>query len=63
MALMAAVCLMGGLLWVVGRTIAATSPLSPRRPNYERRLQILINDAANLIGLSRLRPSVNCSTG
>ena len=39
-ALLAAVCVMGGLLWVVGRTIGRNiSAVAAAAPNYERRLQ------------------------
>src|SRR6266851_2683624 len=51
-ALLAAVCVMGGLLWVVGRTIGRNiSAVAAAAPNYERRLQILINEGARLIGV------------
>src|SRR6185369_63695 len=51
MALAAAVCLMGGLLWVVGRTIGRNvTAVIAAAPNYERRLQILINEGAHLVG-------------
>ena len=39
-ALLAAVCVMGGLLWIVGRTIGRNiSAVAAAAPNYERRLQ------------------------
>jgi predicted PurR-regulated permease PerM len=51
LALVAAVCIMGGLLWVVGRTIGRNvSAVIAAAPNYERRLQILINEGARLVG-------------
>lgn len=54
LALVAAVCLMGGLLWVVGRTIGRNvSAVIAAAPNYERRLQILINEGARLIGVEQ----------
>ena len=49
-ALLAAVCVMGGLLWVVGRTIGRNiSAVAAAAPTYERRLQILINEAASRV--------------
>ena len=54
-ALLAAVCVMGGLLWVVGRTIGRNiSAVAAAAPNYERRLQILINEGARLVGLEQV---------
>ena len=53
-ALLAAVCVMGGLLWVVGRTIGRNiSAVAAAAPNYERRLQILINEGARLVGVDQ----------
>ena len=53
-ALLAAVCVMGGLLWVVGRTIGRNvSAVAAAAPNYERRLQILINEGARLVGVEQ----------
>jgi predicted PurR-regulated permease PerM len=53
-ALLAAVCVMGGLLWVVGRTIGRNiSAVAAAAPNYERRLQILVNEAARLVGVEQ----------
>jgi AI-2 transport protein TqsA len=53
-ALLAAVCLMGGLLWVVGRTIGRNiSAVAAAAPDYERRLQILINEGARLVGVEQ----------
>ncbi|MBI2739792.1 MAG: AI-2E family transporter [Rhodospirillales bacterium] len=53
-ALVAAVCIMGGLLWVVGRTIGRNvTAVIDAAPNYERRLQILINEAARLVGMEQ----------
>jgi AI-2 transport protein TqsA len=52
LALAAAVCLMGSLLWVVGRTIGRNvSAVIAAAPNYERRLQTLINEGARLVGV------------
>lgn len=54
LALVAAVCIMGGLLWVVGRTIGRNvTAVIDAAPNYERRLQILINEAARLVGMEQ----------
>ena len=53
-ALAAAVCIMGGLLWVVGRTIGRNvSAVIAAAPNYERRLQSLINEAARLVSVEQ----------
>ena len=53
-ALVAAVCVMGGLLWVVGRTIGRNiSAVAAAAPNYERRLQILVDQGARMIGLEQ----------
>ena len=53
-ALAAAVCIMGGLLWVVGRTIGRNvSAVIAAAPNYERRLQNLINEAARLVSVEQ----------
>ena len=53
-ALLAAVCVMGGLLWVVGRTIGRNiSAVAAAAPNYERRLQILIDEGARLVGVEQ----------
>ena len=54
LALAAAICVMGGLLWVVGRTIGRNvSAVVAAAPNYESRLQNLITQAAGLIGLEQ----------
>jgi AI-2 transport protein TqsA len=53
-ALLAAVCVMGGLLWVVGRTIGRNiSAVAAAAPTYERRLQIVVNEAARLVGVEQ----------
>ncbi len=53
-ALLAAVCLMGGLVWVVGRTISANvTAVIDAAPSYERRLQLLINAVARLLGVEQ----------
>ena len=57
-ALLAAVCIMGGLLWVVGRTIGRNvSAVIDAAPNYERRLQVLVNEAARLVGMDGFLPA------
>jgi AI-2 transport protein TqsA len=54
LALAAAVCLMGSLLWVVGRTIGRNvSAVIAAAPNYEHRLQNLINEGARLVGVEQ----------
>ncbi|HYX00895.1 MAG TPA: AI-2E family transporter, partial [Reyranella sp.] len=54
LAMVAAICVMGGLLWVVGRTIGRNvSAVVAAAPNYESRLQNLINQGAALIGLEQ----------
>jgi AI-2 transport protein TqsA len=53
-ALAAAVCVMGGLVWVVGRTIGRNiSAVAAAAPNYERRLQTLLDDGTRMIGLEQ----------
>lgn len=53
-ALAAAIFIIGGLLWVVGRTIGANvTAVIAAAPNYERRLQLLLNEAAQLFGLEQ----------
>ena len=49
LALIAAVCSMGGLLWVVGRTIGRNvTAVVDAAPTYERRLQNLIDRSRHL---------------
>jgi AI-2 transport protein TqsA len=53
-ALAAAVCVMGGLVWVVGRTIGRNiSAVAAAAPNYERRLQTLLDEGTRMIGLEQ----------
>jgi predicted PurR-regulated permease PerM len=53
-ALVVAICIMGGLLWVVGRTIGRNvTAVADASSTYERRLQILVNEGARLIGLEQ----------
>jgi AI-2 transport protein TqsA len=55
LALLAAVCAMGGLLWVVGRTIGRNiSAVVAAAPNYEVRLQKLIDQGARLVGVEQV---------
>ncbi len=54
LALLAAVCVMGGLLWVVGRTIGHNiSAVAAAAPSYEVRLQKLIDQGAQLVGVGQ----------
>jgi predicted PurR-regulated permease PerM len=54
LALAASVCVMSGLLWIVGRTIGANvTAVVAAAPNYERRLQVLVNEAARLVGIEQ----------
>jgi len=54
LALPAAVCITAGLLWVVGRTLGRNvSAVIDAAPTYERRLQLLINQGARMIGLEQ----------
>ena len=54
LALLVALCIMGGLLWVVGRTIGHNvTAVIAASPNYERRLQTLINEGTRLVGLEQ----------
>jgi AI-2 transport protein TqsA len=58
-ALIAAFCLMCGLLWVVGRTIGRNvSAVSAAAPTYEVRLQHLIDEGTRLLGLENA-PTLN----
>jgi predicted PurR-regulated permease PerM len=55
LALLAALCVMGGLLWIVGRTIGRNiTAVVAAAPTYERRLQALVNQGADLIGLEQV---------
>ena len=59
LALLTAVCLMGGLVWVVGRTLSANvTAVIAAAPSYERRLQFLINEAAYMVGTEQA-PTLN----
>ncbi|MFO1160112.1 MAG: AI-2E family transporter [Reyranellaceae bacterium] len=54
LAVAAAVCVMGGLVWVLGRTISHNlSAVVEAAPNYEHRLQGLINQASRLVGVEQ----------
>src|ERR1700731_2880297 len=51
-ALLAAICTMGGLLWIVGRTLSRNiSAVAAAAPNYEVRLQHLIDQGARIVGV------------
>lgn len=53
-ALAAAICVMAGLVWVLGRTIRLNlSAVVDAAPNYEHRLQLLINQGAGLVGVDQ----------
>ncbi len=59
LALLAAFCAMAGLLWVVGRTVGRNvSAVAAAAPNYEVRLQHLIDQAAHLVGVEQA-PTLN----
>jgi len=54
LALIAAVCVMSGLVWVVGRTIGRNvTAVAAASPTYERKLQLLINQAAGMVGMEQ----------
>lgn len=49
-ALLAAICTMGGLLWIVGRTVTRNvSAVAAAAPTYEGRLQHLLDQGAHLL--------------
>jgi AI-2 transport protein TqsA len=51
-ALLAAICTMGGLLWIVGRTISRNvTAVAAAAPTYEVRLQHLLDQGAQLVGV------------
>lgn len=53
-ALTAAVCVIGGLFWVLGRTIGANvKAVVAAAPNYESRLQHLVTAGAKMIGVEQ----------
>ena len=54
LALLAAVCVMGGLLWIVGRTIGRNiTAVAAAAPAYESRLQHLLNEGARMVGIEQ----------
>ena len=54
LALLAAVCVMGGLAWVLGRTISDNAnAVIAAAPNYEGRLERLLVQATRLIGIEQ----------
>jgi len=58
-ALIAAFCVMAGLLWVIGRTIGRNvSAVAAAAPTYEVRLQHLLDQGAQLIGVENA-PTLN----
>ncbi len=53
-AVTAALCLMGGLVWILGRTIGLNvTAVADAAPIYEVRLQALINQGAHAIGIEQ----------
>ena len=55
LALVAAFLLMGGLVWVVGRTISRNvTAVAAAAPSYEGRLQKLLDQGASLIGVEHV---------
>ena len=53
-ALTAAVCVIGGLFWVLGRTIGSNvTAVIAAAPNYETRLQHLLTAGAKMIGVEQ----------
>jgi predicted PurR-regulated permease PerM len=59
LALVAAFLVMGGLVWVVGRTISRNvTAVAAAAPNYEGRLQNLIDQGATLVGVEHA-PTLN----
>jgi AI-2 transport protein TqsA len=58
-ALLAAICTMGGLFWIVGRTVSRNvSAVAAAAPTYEIRLQHLIDQGAHMVGVENA-PTVN----
>src|SRR5262249_40385834 len=58
-ALVAAFLVMGGLVWVVSRTISSNvTAVAAAAPNYERRLQSLLDQGAGWIGVEHA-PTLN----
>ena len=54
LALVAAICITAALLWVVGRTLGRNvSAVVEAAPTYERRLQLLINQGARMVGIEQ----------
>ncbi len=52
LALVAAICAMSGLFWIVGRTVSRNvTAVAAAAPNYEGRLQHLIDQGAHMIGV------------
>jgi AI-2 transport protein TqsA len=58
-ALLAAICTMGGLLWIVGRTVTRNvSAVAAAAPTYEIRLQRLLEQVAHMLGIENA-PTIN----
>ena len=58
-ALVAAICTMGGLLWIVGRTVTRNvTAVAAAAPTYEVRLQRLIDQVAHLLRIENA-PTLN----
>jgi AI-2 transport protein TqsA len=54
LALLGALCMMGGLVWIVGRTITRNiTAVAAAAPVYEVRLQYLLNQGARMIGVEQ----------
>lgn len=54
LALLAAVCVLGGLAWVLGRTISTNAnAVIAAAPNYERRLERLLEQGGRLVGIEQ----------
>jgi len=54
LALLAAFCAMGALVWIVGRTVGRNvTAVAAAAPTYEGRLQNLINQGASLVGVEQ----------
>ena len=53
-ALLAAICAMGGLLWIVGRTIGRNvTAVAAAAPGCESRLRHLLDEGARLVGIEQ----------
>lgn len=53
-AVVLAFCVMGGLAWVIGRTVSRNvSAVAAAAPNYEARLESLLSQGARMIGIEQ----------